>query len=70
MASFAFYFVTESFPIARALGVVFLGSSLTLAYGVVIVLIVIGGSMYVTGKVRLQRLGIDLKALYAEIPPE
>lgn len=69
MASFAFYIVAESFPIAGALGVVFLGSSLTLAYGVVIVLIVIGG-LYVTGKVRLQRLGIDLKALYAEIPPE
>jgi len=70
VGAFAFYIVAESFPIAGALGVVFLGANLTLAYGVVIGLIVIGGLMYLTGKVRLQRLGIDLKALYAEIPPE
>jgi len=70
VAAFAFYIIAESFPISGALGVVFLGSSLSIAYGVIIALIVIGLVMYVTGKARLKGLGIDIKALYAEIPPE
>jgi amino acid transporter len=70
VAAFAFYIVAESFPIAGSLGVVFLGANLTLAYGVVLGLIIIGVLIYLTGSARLKALGIDIKALYAEIPPE
>ena len=70
VAAFAFYIIAESFPIAGSLGVVFLGANLGLAYGVVLGLILIGVLIYATGKARLSSLGIDIKALYAEIPPE
>ena len=70
VAAFAFYIIAESFPISGALGVVFLGSNLSLAYGVIVGLVVIGILMYTTGKARLTALGINIKALYAEIPPE
>ncbi len=70
VGAFLFYIIAESFPIAGALGVVFLGANLTLAYGVVVVLVIIGALMYATGRARLQSLGIDVKSMYAEIPPE
>ncbi|HUO42640.1 MAG TPA: APC family permease [Methylomirabilota bacterium] len=70
VAAFAFYIVAESFPIAGSLGVVFLGANLGLAYGVVLGLILLGVLVYATGSARLKSLGIDIKALYAEIPPE
>ena len=70
VAAFAFYIVAESFPIAGSLGVVFLGANLGLAYGVVAGLVILGVLVYATGSARLKSLGIDIKALYAEIPPE
>lgn len=70
VAAFAFYIIAESFPISGSLGVVFLGSNLSLAYGVILALAIIGVAMYLTGSARLKTLGVDIKALYAEIPPE
>lgn len=70
VGAFAFYIIAESAPISGALGVVYLGANLSLAYGSVLAMIVIGLLIYVTGKGRLKAVGVDIKNLYSEIPPE
>ena len=34
------------------------------------VLLLIGIGMYLMGRMRMARLGINIKSVYAEIPPE
>jgi APA family basic amino acid/polyamine antiporter len=70
VAAFAFYIIAENFPLSGALGTVFVGANLSLAWGVVALLVIIGVIMYATGRARVGASGIDLNSIYAEIPPE
>jgi amino acid transporter len=67
VAGFIVYAFAETFPISSG---TFLGTSLQLAYEVVALMIVIGVLLYVDGRFRLKRLGVPMKGLFAEIPPE
>lgn len=64
---FGFYGVAELFPIASG---VFLGSSIIYAVGFLVVLALIGAAIYGVALARAKGSGIDLRAVYAEIPPE
>ena len=67
VVAFIVYIIAETFPISSG---TFLGTSLTLAYEVVIVLAAIGTAIYLVAKVRMARQGISISHLYAELPPE
>jgi APA family basic amino acid/polyamine antiporter len=67
IGSFVFYIFAETYPIASG---VFLGASLTVAYIFFGVLLAIGVIIYITGRVRMNRMGIRLQGAYSEIPPE
>lgn len=64
---FGFYGVAELFPIASG---VFLGASIVYAVGFLAILVVIGLGLYGQAVYRARRSGVDLRAVYAEIPPE
>jgi basic amino acid/polyamine antiporter, APA family len=64
---FGFYGVAELFPIASG---VFLGASITNAVGFLIVMGLIGAGIYGLAVVRARSSGVDLRAIYSEIPPE
>lgn len=70
VAAFAFYIIAEAFPLSGALGTVFVGASLALAWEVVGVLVLIGLVIYVTGRARVRAAGLQFRNIYAEIPPE
>ena len=64
---FGFYGVAELFPIASG---VFLGANIVNAVGFLVALALIGAAVYGLAVYRARRSGIDLRAVYAEIPPE
>jgi len=70
VASFLFYIVALSVPLSGPLGTVFLGGNLTFAYVVVVAVIIIGGVMYAWASSHAKGIGVDLKKVYSEIPPE
>jgi amino acid transporter len=70
VGSFLFYILALSVPLGGPLGTVFLGGNLTLAYGVVVGTIIIGLVIYAWASSHAKGVGVDLKKVYAEIPPE
>jgi basic amino acid/polyamine antiporter, APA family len=64
---FGFYGVAELFPIASG---VFLGANIIYAVSFLIVLGLIGAAIYGLAVMRAKSSGIDLHAVYSEIPPE
>jgi amino acid transporter len=64
---FAIYIVAELVPIMSG---VFLGASLIYAAVSVLAMFLIGVLIYVTSAFRLQKLGLSMKMIYADIPPE
>jgi len=67
VACFLFYVVAETFPLLSG---VFLGASLAVAYGVVLITTGAGAVLFFTAKIRAGRLGLDIAQVYAELPPE
>ena len=67
IGAFALYIFAETFPIISGM---FLGASLALAYEVVGAVLVIGIALYAIAKFRMRSLGLELSAIYEELPPE
>jgi len=70
IGAFLFYAIALLFPLSGALGTVYLGATITLALESVVVLAAIGVVIYLTAKLRLSRMGLNIGAAYKEIPPE
>ena len=70
IGAFLFYAIALLFPLSGALGTVYLGATITLALESVVVLAAIGVVIYLTAKLRLGRMGLNIGAAYKEIPPE
>ncbi len=70
VGSFVFYIIALSFPLSGPLGTVFLGGNLTFAYVVDLSIIIIGAVMYAWALSHAKSIGVDLKKVYSEIPPE
>jgi amino acid transporter len=67
VGSFIFYIIAQTFPIISG---TFLGASLSTAYEVVAVIIIIGVLIYVYARISTERTGIKFKNIYSELPPE
>ena len=67
IVAFATWFLSQSFPILTG---VYIGSNLGYAYGAFITTIILGLIIYGYGRWHARSLGIDLKQVYSEIPPE
>lgn len=67
IGSFVFYIIAQTFPIISG---TFLGASLSLAYEVVAVILLVGVLIYLYGRYAIRRSGITFKDIYGEIPPE
>ena len=65
--AFAIYAISETSPLVSG---AYLGANLALAWGVVAALVLVGVAIYALGRVRIKQIGIDPKAVFAEIPPE
>jgi basic amino acid/polyamine antiporter, APA family len=65
--AFATWFISQNFPILTG---VYLGSNIGYAYGTFLGTIVIGLVIYGYGRWHARSMGIDLKQVYSEIPPE
>jgi APA family basic amino acid/polyamine antiporter len=65
--AFVIFILAETFPIISG---VFLGASLTVAYGFALSLKINWLVIYITAKARLRRTGLELSKAYDEIPPE
>jgi hypothetical protein len=48
----------------------YLGASLSVAFEAVFALVIVGIVLYAAARYRLRGIGIDLKKIYEEIPPE
>lgn len=70
VGSFAFYLLALSVPLSGPLGTVFLGSNEGLAYTIVATVIVAGIIMYAWASSHAKSIGVDLRRVYSEIPPE
>jgi len=70
VGSFVFYIVALSVPLSGPLGTVFLGGNLTFSYTVVVSVIIIGAVIYAWASSHAKGIGVDLKKVYSEIPPE
>ena len=70
VVAFAFYLVALSVPLNGPLGTVFLGSNLLLAYSIVALVVIAGVVMYAWAAAHARGIGVDLKKVYSEIPPE
>jgi amino acid transporter len=67
LGSFGFYIFAELVPVA---GGTFLGASLPVALEFTLALILFSLLIYGIARYRAKRAGIDLRSIYAEIPPE
>ncbi len=70
IGAFLFYIVALTFPLTGALGTVYLGANIGNAGIAVVVLAAIGLLIYGTGRARIGRMGLNIGAVYKEIPPE
>ncbi|MDA4119303.1 MAG: amino acid permease [Thaumarchaeota archaeon] len=67
VVAFTVWFLSQSFPILSG---VYLGSNIYSAYEAFIATIVIGLVIYGYGRWHARSIGVDLKHIYSEIPPE
>jgi amino acid transporter len=65
--AFSVWFLSQTFPILSG---VYLGSSIYSAYEAFAASILIGLAIYGYGRWHARSLGLDLKTVYSEIPPE
>ncbi|HKM78271.1 MAG TPA: APC family permease, partial [Candidatus Bathyarchaeia archaeon] len=64
---FAFYIMAETVPINSG---VFLGTSMIYAFGTIIAMAIFAAILYELAKLRLNRIGIDIRKISEELPPE
>jgi len=64
---FAFYIMAETVPIYSGM---FLGTSMIYAFGTVFAMAIIAAILYGLAKVRLNNIGIDIRKISEELPPE
>ena len=70
IGAFLFYIIALLFPLSGALGTVYVGANVPVAVESVIAMVIIGLLIWGSAKFRLGRMGLNLGAAYAEIPPE
>jgi len=65
--AFGVYIFSETSPLVSG---AFLGASLSVSYEFVLILGIIAVAIYLLGRYRMKKLGIDPRLVFSEIPPE
>jgi hypothetical protein len=66
-AGFATYVISETTPLVSG---AFLGANIYIAYEEVAALILIAALIYLWGRMRMKKFGVDMRTVFSEIPPE
>lgn len=66
-AGFAIYVISETTPLVSG---AFLGANIYLAYEGVLALGLLAVAIYLLGRLRIKRAGLDPSAIFSELPPE